>query len=42
MNGFATDSWPYVIAAYSVTWAVFIGYTIRLITISRRNHAMLQ
>ncbi len=30
MNGMVTDSWPYVIAAFAVTWVVLIGYTIRL------------
>ena len=36
MNGMATNSWPYVIAAYSVTWAVLLGYTIRLWLAHRR------
>jgi hypothetical protein len=26
MNGMAQNSWPYVIAAYAVTWVVLIGY----------------
>ena len=38
MNGMAADTWPYVIAAYGVTWAVLIGYSIRLITMTRRNN----
>jgi hypothetical protein len=42
MNGFAADSWPYVIAAYAVTWVVFIGYTIRLVTMTRRNEVLLE
>ncbi len=42
MNGFAADSWPYVIAAYAVTWGVFVGYTIRLVSLSRRFTALMQ
>lgn len=30
MNGMVVDSWPYVIAAFAVTWLVLIGYSIRL------------
>ncbi|MBL0172046.1 MAG: CcmD family protein [Gemmatimonadaceae bacterium] len=39
MNGMAANSWPYVIAAYSVTWVVIVGYTIRLVLMARRNSA---
>ena len=37
MNGMVTDSWPYVIAAYGVTWVVLLGYSFRLIVMTRRN-----
>ncbi len=30
MNGMVVDSWPYVIAAFAVTWLVLIGYAVRL------------
>ena len=30
MNGMVTNSWPYVIAAFAVTWLVLIGYAVRL------------
>jgi|APMI01.1.fsa_nt_gi CcmD family protein len=30
MNGMAQDSWPYVIAAYVVTWVVLGGYALYL------------
>ena len=36
MNGMATNSWPYVIAAYGVTWAVLLGYSLRLVLMTRR------
>ena len=39
MNGMVTDSWPYVIAAYGVTWAVLLGYSVRLIAMTRRNNS---
>ena len=26
MNGMVMDSWPYVIAAYVVTWVFFVVY----------------
>ena len=39
MNGMVTDSWPYVIAAYGVTWAVLLGYSFRLIAMTRRNNS---
>jgi hypothetical protein len=39
MNGMATNSWPYVIAAYAVTWAVILGYTIRLVLMARGHNA---
>lgn len=39
MNGMVVNSWPYVIAAYAVTWVVILGYTIRLIRMARRNSA---
>ena len=35
MNGMAVNSWPYVIAAYAVTWVVILGYTIRLVQMAR-------
>jgi len=37
MNGMVVDSWPYVIAAYGVTWVVLVGYAIRLVLMTRRN-----
>ena len=37
MNGMVMDSWPYVIAAYVVTWVVLLGYSFRLIVMTRRN-----
>jgi CcmD family protein len=40
MNGMVTDSWPYVIAAYGVTWAVLLGYSFRLIAMTRRNSSI--
>lgn len=39
MNGMATDSVSYVIAAYAVTWVVLVSYTIRLISLKRRIDA---
>ncbi len=30
MPGFAQHSWPYVIAAYAVTWVVLGGYALYL------------
>ncbi len=36
MNGMVSNSWPYVIAAYGVTWAVLLGYSVRLVLMSRR------
>ena len=39
MNGMVSDSWPYVIAAYGVTWAVLLGYSFRLIAMTRRNNS---
>ena len=39
MNGMVTDSWPYVIAAYGVTWVVLLGYSFRLIAMTRRNNS---
>lgn len=30
MNGMATNSWPYVIAAYVVTWVVLAVYAVYL------------
>lgn len=39
MNGMVVNSWPYVVAAYAVTWTVIIGYTIRLVLLSRRVDA---
>jgi hypothetical protein len=40
MNGMVTDSAPYVIAAYAVTWAVLIGYTVRLVLLARRGRSL--
>ncbi len=37
MNGMATNEWPYVVAAYAVTWIVLLGYTIRLVRMARRH-----
>lgn len=37
MNGMVADSWPYVIAAYGVTWVVLVGYAFRLVLMTRRN-----
>jgi hypothetical protein len=39
MNGMAADAWPYVIAAYVVTWAVILGYTVRLVRMTRDQKA---
>lgn len=39
MNGMVVDSWQYVVGAYAVTWAVLIGYTIRLYRMKRRHDA---
>ena len=39
MNGMVVNSWPYVIAAYAVTWVVILGYTIHLVRLARRNNA---
>ena len=39
MNGMAADSWPYVIAAYAVTWVVLLGYSFRLMVMTRRNRS---
>lgn len=39
MNGMVVNSWPYVIAAYVVTWVVILGYTIRLVLMARRFSA---
>ncbi len=39
MNGMVVNSWPYVIAAYVVTWVVILGYTIRLVLMARRISA---
>lgn len=40
MNGMVVDSWPYVIAAYSVTWVVIIGYAVYLFRQKRRLDAL--
>jgi heme exporter protein D len=37
MNGMVINSWPYVIAAYGVTWVVLVGYSVRLVLMARRN-----
>lgn len=42
MNGMVVDSWPYVIAAFVVTWVVLLGYTIRLVQMSRAIRAELR
>ena len=39
MNGMVTNSWPYVIAAFGVTWAALLGYTLRLVLMTRRLNA---
>lgn len=39
MNGMAVDSWPYVTAAYAVTWVVILGYSFRLFRMKRRIDA---
>ena len=36
MNGMVSNSWPYVIAAYGITWAVLVGYSVRLFLMTRR------
>ncbi len=41
MNGMVVNSWPYVIAAFAVTWVVLLGYCIRLVSMTRRNNAAL-
>ena len=40
MNGMVTNEWPYVVASYVVTWIVLVGYTLRLVTMTRRNAAL--
>lgn len=37
MNGMVINSWPYVIAAFAVTWLVLIGYAVRLRLMARRR-----
>lgn len=37
MNGMVTNSWPYVVAAYGVTWVVLLGYSARLYFMLRRD-----
>ena len=39
MNGMVVSSAPYVVAAYAVTWAVILGYTVRLVLAARRHSA---
>lgn len=39
MNGMAENSWPYVIAAYVVTWVVLGGYAIYLWRVVREAFA---
>lgn len=36
MNGMAINTWPYVIAAYSLTWVVLLGYVAHLVRTDRR------
>lgn len=36
------SEWRFIIAAYAVTWAVFIGYTVRLIRVRRRAAELLE
>lgn len=36
MNGMVVNSWPYVVAAYVITWVVVIGYSTYLYRESRR------
>ena len=36
MNGMVLNSWPYVIAAFGITWAVLLGYSLRLVLMTRR------
>jgi CcmD family protein len=40
MNGMVVNSWPYVIAAFAVTWVVLIGYSIRLARLARITRAL--
>lgn len=30
MNGMVVNEWPYVVAAFALTWVVLIGYVVRL------------
>lgn len=39
MNGMAVDTWPYVIAAFVVTWVVLLGYSIHLVRAAKRARA---
>jgi CcmD family protein len=41
MNGMVIDSWPYVIAAFAITWVVLLGYSIRLVLMTRRTREIL-
>lgn len=41
MNGMVVNSWPYVVAAYSVTWVVILGYAVYLFRQKRRLDASL-
>jgi CcmD family protein len=41
MNGMAFDTWPYVIAAFAITWLVLIGYSIHLARASKRARLYL-
>ncbi len=36
MNGMASDTWPYVIAAFAITWVVLLGYSIYLVRATKR------
>ncbi len=40
MNGMVVNSWPYVIAAFAVTWVVLVGYSIRLARLARLTRAL--
>lgn len=39
MNGMVTNSWPYVIAAFAITWVVVGGYALRLFLMARRQRS---
>ena len=38
-QGVITGGWDYVIAAYSISWVVFIFYTVNVILRARREES---